>query len=42
MKEKTTELDEFSSEKDYLGASFSSFGKEIGSMQVGVSDKGCC
>ena len=26
----------------YLGASFSSSGKEIGSMQVGVSDKGCC
>ena len=28
--------------KHYLGASFSSLGKKIGSMQVGVSDQGCC
>ena len=28
--------------KQHLGTSFSSFGEEIGSMQVGVSDKGWC
>ena len=33
-------IDEFSSEKHYLGASLSSLGKEIGSMQVGVLDQG--
>ena len=34
--------DEFSSRKHYLGASFSSSWKEIGSNQVGVLKKGCC
>ena len=28
--------------KHYLGVSFYSSREEIGSMQVGVSDKGCC